>query len=253
MIMEKEKEPVSLAEVEKKLREKREQITTLSEEAQELEEELSERRQKLQELDDTIDNLESICSDLYGRAYRFITYIGQLEGHEGIGSSQLSKTLREALTRILKESDRPLKVKELVDKLPEVGYVTDSERPAAVVSNCLSRYDEFKRVRRGIYRLGDTEEAEEGEGRPQTLKEAVTRVMHEADGPLKVKDVKERVLEMGYITDSKHLSSPISGVLSNGRQFERVKRGVYRIVREDENREGQAGKANDNSKQEDTQ
>jgi hypothetical protein len=66
------------------------------------------------------------------------------------------QSLREIICEVLKESGEPLRVKEVVDRVRQAGYVSKAGNFGAIVSISLSQNQAlFEKVSRGLYRLRD--------------------------------------------------------------------------------------------------
>ena len=69
-----------------------------------------------------------------------------------------------------------------------------------------------------------------GGGRPDTIVEACRKVLADAEEPLKVADITERVLLHGVAIRAKNPNVTVSSILSSYEVFERVRRGYYTLA-----------------------
>ena len=63
------------------------------------------------------------------------------------------------------------------------------------------------------------------------MPEAIRALLEEAGGPMRAKDIAQRLLRKGYTSSAKHglLPSVLSALGRRGDLFENVSRGVYRL------------------------
>ncbi len=69
-----------------------------------------------------------------------------------------------------------------------------------------------------------------GGRRPDTIVASCKRVLTEADGPMRVADITDRVIEMGAEIRAKNPNVTVSSILSSYDDFTRVRRGYYRLA-----------------------
>ncbi len=69
-----------------------------------------------------------------------------------------------------------------------------------------------------------------GGRRPDTIVASCKRVLTEAEGPMRVADITDRVIEMGAEIRAKNPNVTVSSILSSYDDFTRVRRGYYRLA-----------------------
>ena len=70
-----------------------------------------------------------------------------------------------------------------------------------------------------------------GRAKGKTLKQAVMEILGATRKALGAKEVAEALPSVGYISQSKNLTTMVQGVLSRNPEFRRVARGKYRLQR----------------------
>jgi hypothetical protein len=66
-------------------------------------------------------------------------------------------------------------------------------------------------------------------GKP-TLKDAMVKILSDADKPMRAKDIAAKLPDAGYKTKSKNPAGMVSAQLGQGDEFRRVRRGVYTLT-----------------------
>jgi hypothetical protein len=69
-----------------------------------------------------------------------------------------------------------------------------------------------------------------GGGRPDTIVAACKRVLSEAEEPMRVADITDRVISMGAEIRAKNPNVTVSSILSSYDDFTRVRRGYYQLA-----------------------
>ena len=69
-----------------------------------------------------------------------------------------------------------------------------------------------------------------GGHRPDTIVAACKQVLSEADSPMRVADITERVIAMGTPIKAKNPNVTVSSILSSYADFGRVRRGYYELL-----------------------
>jgi len=126
------------------------------------------------------------------------------------------------------------KLSDLEDEL-ENAVITSKE-----LAKTLNRLS--KQVRRARMSADSASQIEpsQGEGsgrgrrsggrRPDTIVASCKRVLTEAEGPMRVADITDRVIEMGAEIRAKNPNVTVSSILSSYDDFTRVRRGYYRLA-----------------------
>lgn len=69
-----------------------------------------------------------------------------------------------------------------------------------------------------------------GSGRPDTIVAACRRILEEADSPMRVAEITDRVIALGAEIKAKNPNVTVSSILSSYDDFRRVKRGYYELA-----------------------
>ncbi len=69
-----------------------------------------------------------------------------------------------------------------------------------------------------------------GGGRPDTIVAACKRVLSEAESPMRVSDITDRVISMGAEIRARNPNVTVSSILSSYDDFTRVRRGYYQLA-----------------------
>ncbi len=111
--------------------------------------------------------------------------------------------------------------KELSRTLNRLANQVRRARAVAVSGSRVHEEHQPKRARRS------------GGHRPDTIVAACKRVLAEADGPMRVADITERVISMGTPINAKNPNVTVSSILSSYDDFGRVRRGYYELLKRD--------------------
>jgi len=108
--------------------------------------------------------------------------------------------------------------RELSRTLNRLSKQVQRARAAAETGSKVSESDQPGRPRRS------------GGHRPDTIVAACKKVLANADGPMRVADITERVIAMGTPIKAKNPNVTVSSILSSYDDFGRVRRGYYELL-----------------------
>lgn len=147
-------------------------------------------------------------------------------GRRGIGQdgaerqkAAVSKRYAAKLGEIEEQLDAAVEVsRELSRTLNRLSRQVRRARAAAESSSKVSVAGGTGRARRS------------GGHRPDTIVAACKKVLANADGPMRVADITERVIAMGTPIKAKNPNVTVSSILSSYDDFGRVRRGYYELL-----------------------
>ena len=146
-------------------------------------------------------------------------------GHDRVERQKAAINRRYAgkFAELESQLDTALEVsKELTRSLNRLMTQVRRARTTAESAAKISKSDRPKRARRSG-----------GGHRPDTIVAACKKVLADADGPMRVADITERVIGMGTPINAKNPNVTVSSILSSYDDFGRVRRGYYELLDRD--------------------
>lgn len=119
----------------------------------ELERVLEERRSELSKLTRQRSNLEKKLSVIDRKIAR-VGGAGALGRRRGRGGrARNERSLTETIETVMKGSNKPMKVPDIVDSVVSTGYQSQSANFKGIVNQTLIKDKRFQQVERGVYQL----------------------------------------------------------------------------------------------------